>query len=163
MIPLLNPPGNEVSDMNWRSLIQATPQGTWNPTPTLSGSSYPTISGTNVLATALWRQSLEGILYFNVTWTASTGNTTVSFAANNYIILPKACINFAGATGSVNNSYLFTSFGFSSTGTNTVYNLQLANATVSNGLRGIAQNQSGSTESLTGAYVSIQGWYFVSK
>jgi hypothetical protein len=163
------PPDNtvETNDRNWRNYQQNIRSGSWNPTG-ISGGSYPTVSGTNPIATAFYRVTADNICFWNITWSVTSGSVTVAFPSSSYVVLPYAFVPFGapGLASSTNNSFLYSAIPLlPSNGApvgwltyqNWVYGSPLAQT------HGTLFSNNGSTITATANYVSLQGWYFVGK
>jgi hypothetical protein len=144
----------DTNDRNWQNLQHSTQAGTWNPVPS---SGAPAISGTGLLIQAYFVQQYQGIILFNITASVTSGNITLSWANNNYWVLPRQFQSFSNST--VNFPFTTYKIVAPTVGTD-VGNLCLA----LNGKNAVLINKTGAPiTSNTAPILSIQGFYFTGK
>ena len=145
----------ENHDHNWRNFAQSMYAGAWNP---LANGATASITGTGLLASGYYTQAIHGVLFFNITFTVTSGNITMNWANNQYIILPKPMTYLGAQTG----GYPQTVFDVQSPNTGTVSGTKVT--LVNNGKLGTLTNLSGGTISVTTVpIITIQGFYFTGK
>jgi len=139
-----NPDGTiEISDQNWRTLLDNISSSIWNPIP---ASSFPT-GALSTTTYAYWTRAVTTGLFFNIQMTGVTAWNT-----NQYINLPKQLAYVTGTVQMITAVPLINNTTGASLG-----NLILQRGTNTAQLINLGGNITVSTN------ISLQGFYFTGK